>query len=450
MEGPSRSSATLRSEAGPTRETFSGDQDPGFSAEIPDTQWQWIELLLETRDTPISDEDRRRLELELTADTCKNYIDILETKYGKKGGNKFIKAFEPVIEGLKAYTDGLNTLTKNSAGLSITWGVIQLLLECAMHSYKILGHITKLLESYTYSLKLYMEYAKDFIGHPRLDEALISMYMTYLDTCIRSANFLKKCPSVNFFRGLFWGGKDSRDVEKVMEDLKQCFKIVKKEVSYAKHQRDHAMHRDIQAMAAIQGPSKWYMMQEHKGWPEAKMLPTDRPLEYHSRGGEVKQVEHHLNAEKAMSDCDVRVCIIHGMPGVGKTQLALHIACRWEGPVFWLNAETRVNLKESLGEIATILRLDVEPGTHGQEPSNLAKQWLATHNGWLLVYDNADNFEAMAELYWPTLSQGSVLVTTRNKGLSIPLHVPDHSISLSLLPMSTNSRQHPTSCLEPL
>lgn len=163
-----------------------------------------------------------------------------------------------------------------------------------------------------------------------------------------------------------------------MEDLKQCFKIVKKEVSYAKHQRDHAMHRDIQAMAAIQGPSKWYMMQEHKGWPEAKMLPTDRPLEYHSRGGEVKQVEHHLNAEKAMSDCDVRVCIIHGMPGVGKTQLALHIACRWEGPVFWLNAETRVNLKESLGEIATILRLDVEPGTHGQEPSNLAKQWLAT------------------------------------------------------------------------
>lgn len=216
MEGPSRSSATLRSEAGPTRETFSGDQDPGFSAEIPDTQWQWIELLLETRDTPISDEDRRRLELELTADTCKNYIDILETKYGKKGGNKFIKAFEPVIEGLKAYTDGLNTLTKNSAGLSITWGVIQLLLEvsfelspflywrfstwltfpkCAMHSYKILGHITKLLESYTYSLKLYMEYAKDFIGHPRLDEALISMYMTYLDTCIRSANFLKKCPS---------------------------------------------------------------------------------------------------------------------------------------------------------------------------------------------------------------------------------------------------------------
>lgn len=45
----------------------------------------------------------------------------------------------------------------------------------------------------------------------------------------------------------------------------------------------------------------------------------------------------------------------------------------------------------------------------------------------------------MAEVYWPTLSQGSVLVTTRNKDLSLPLHVPDQIISLSLLPMSTDA-----------
>ncbi|KAK1239028.1 hypothetical protein MKX08_006089 [Trichoderma sp. CBMAI-0020] len=97
------------------------------------------------------------------------------------------------------------------------------------------------------------------------------------------------------------------------------------------------------------------------------------------------------------SDCDIRVCVIHGMFGVGKTQLALEIACQWEGPVFWLNAETPLNLKESFDEIARILRLDVEPGMHGKDLGNLAKQWLATHNGWLLVYDNTKSFEAMAE-----------------------------------------------------
>lgn len=198
------------------RENVSENQDADGPTKSLETKWQWLESLQETHDTPISDKDRRRLEQELTADTCKIYINELKAKYEKKGGSKFMNAFEPVVEGLKAYTDGLNTLTKNSAGLSIAWGVIQLVLEvsfelsrlpygrlstwlnlpkCARHSHKVLGHIARLIGSHTHSLSLYVEYARDFIGYPRLDEALVSMHMTYLDTCIRSANFLKKAPS---------------------------------------------------------------------------------------------------------------------------------------------------------------------------------------------------------------------------------------------------------------
>lgn len=163
-----------------------------------------------------------------------------------------------------------------------------------------------------------------------------------------------------------------------MDDLTECFKIVKREVCYAKHQRGHTIRCDIQTMAAFQGLSKWYMMQEHKGWPKAKLLPLDRRVNYHSRGEETGKAEHHLNTGQMASDCNIRVCVIHGMLGVGKTQFALDIACRWEGPVFWLNAETPFKLKESLDEIARMLRLDVEPGMHGKDPGNLAKQWLAT------------------------------------------------------------------------
>ncbi|EHK47610.1 hypothetical protein TRIATDRAFT_93094 [Trichoderma atroviride IMI 206040] len=308
-----------------------------------------------------------------------------------------MNAIKPVVEGLKAYTDGLNTLTKNALGLSITWGVIQLILECAGHSYKILGHIAKLIGTRTHTLSLFIEYSKDFIRYPRLDKALVT----------------------NFFRGFFWGGKKSRDMEKVMDDLMECFKIVKREVSYAKHQRgharrqedhsrrqeDHARHQrnhaircEIQTMAAFQGPSKWYMMQEHKGWPDAKMLPLNRRVKYYSRDEEIVKAQHHLSTGHMASDCNIRVCVIHGMFGVGKTQLALEIACQWEGPVFWLNAETPIKLKESLDEIARILRLDVEPGMHGKDLGNLAKQWLATHNGWLLIYDDLTSFDAINAL----------------------------------------------------
>ncbi|PON24723.1 hypothetical protein TGAM01_v206231 [Trichoderma gamsii] len=403
MERPSRSSTTSVHETRLPRENVSGEQDANSPATIPTSQWEWLKKLQEEHGTPISDQNRQRLEKELTADTCKIYINYLKEKYEKKGTSKFMNAIKPVVEGLKAYTDGLNTLTKNSLGLSITWGVIQ------------------------------------YGRYPRLDEALISMYMAYLDTCIRAANFLERSASANFFRGFFWGGKKSRDMEKVMDDLTECFKIVKREVSYAKHQRDHALRCDIQTIVAFQGPSNWYMTQEHNGWPFAKMLPLDRRAEYYLRNNEIDGVEHHLKPIKNTSDCDVRVCVIHGMLGVGKTQFALEIASRWGGPVFWLNAETPVKLKGSLDEVARILRLNVEPRMHGKELGNLAKEWLATHDGWLLVYDDPKSFEAMAEVYWPTLSQGSVLVTTRNKDLSIPPDVSKQFISLSLLPISTDA-----------
>ncbi|KAM0470497.1 hypothetical protein ACHAPX_009863, partial [Trichoderma viride] len=362
MERPSRSSTTSGQETRLLRENVSEEQDADSPATIPTSQWQRLKKLQEEHGTPISDANRQRLEKELTADTCKIYINHLKEKYEKKGGSKSMNAIKPVVEGLKAYTDGLNTLTKNSLGLSITWG-------CAGHSHKILGHIAKL------------------IGSP------------------------------NFFRGFFWGGKKSRDMEKVMGDLTERFKTVKREVGYAKHQRDHAIRCDIQTITAFQG----------------------RRTKYYPRGKEIDEAEHHLNTVKTELDCNVRCCVIHGMLGVGKTQFALKIAHRWGAPVFWLNAETPVKLKESLDEIARILKLNVEPGMHGKELGNLAKQWLATHNGWLLVYDNTTSFDAMEEVYWPTLSRGSVLVTTRNRDLSIPPRASKNVISLSLLPMSTDA-----------
>lgn len=129
MERLSRSSTTSGHETRLPRENVSEEQDANSPATILTSQWQWLKKLQEEHGTPISDANRQRLEKELTADTCKIYINHLKEKYAKKGESKFMNAIKPVVEGLKAYTDGLNTLTKNSLGLSITWGVIQLMLE---------------------------------------------------------------------------------------------------------------------------------------------------------------------------------------------------------------------------------------------------------------------------------------------------------------------------------
>jgi hypothetical protein len=52
----------------------------------------------------------------------------------------------------------------------------------------------------------------------------------------------------------------------------------------------------------------------------------------------------------------------------------------------------------------------------------------------LLVYDNATSFEIIEECYWPSLSQGSVIVSTQIEGLSLPSS-PDNR-PIHLLPMT--------------
>lgn len=81
MERSSRSPTTSGHETGLPHEDVSEKQDADSPAKIPETQWQWLKKLQEEHDTPISDENRRRLEQELTADTCKIYINHLKVSF---------------------------------------------------------------------------------------------------------------------------------------------------------------------------------------------------------------------------------------------------------------------------------------------------------------------------------------------------------------------------------
>jgi len=69
-------------------------------------------------------------------------------------------------------------------------------------------------------------------------------------------------------------------------------------------------------------------------------------------------------------------------------------------------------------------------------------QWLATHEHWLLILDNADEV-AILRAWLPQLKQGAVVVTTRAKATepivkSVPLDVMSDTEAVDLLAMRTN------------
>ncbi|PMD21094.1 TPR-like protein [Hyaloscypha hepaticicola] len=137
-----------------------------------------------------------------------------------------------------------------------------------------------------------------------------------------------------------------------------------------------------------------------------------------------------------------KICVIHGVGGIGKTQLAIEYArlhkARYTS-FFWLDGKTEESLIRSLLLIASRLPKGQVPGVDNQEIKGLEEsrkraqevlQWFAfkENTQWLLVYDNIDktsyeeetsdqNTESSSTYditrYFPRGDTGSIIITTR-------------------------------------
>ena len=126
----------------------------------------------------------------------------------------------------------------------------------------------------------------------------------------------------------------------------------------------------------------------------------------------------------------VTVQSVHGMGGIGKTQLAVEYAHRHAtdyDAVWWIAAEEPALLPGQFAALAT--RLGRQPESDPAALRELVHDALRQVPGWLLVFDNADSVEDIAG--WipvaplPAGVPGHVVVTTRRGGFSTVGRVHD-------------------------
>ncbi|MFH8469996.1 FxSxx-COOH system tetratricopeptide repeat protein [Streptomyces sp. NPDC017991] len=177
-------------------------------------------------------------------------------------------------------------------------------------------------------------------------------------------------------------------------------------------------------------------------------LMVNVPLRNNSfvgRMGLLRTVKDELRARDTAA---VLPHALHGLGGVGKSQLALEYVYRHQreyNVICWIPAERESLILTALAGLAARLRVAPAGQDGGGAPTaNTAVpavlEALRTgvpYDNWLLVFDNAENVELVRN-FFPANGPGKIIVTSRNRewervAMSLPVNVFEREESVELL-----------------
>ncbi|KAJ9493310.1 hypothetical protein H2202_011226 [Exophiala xenobiotica] len=169
------------------------------------------------------------------------------------------------------------------------------------------------------------------------------------------------------------------------------------------------------------------------------MSAIPEAVQFVGREHEQAEMRRVLHSHKSRSSV-----VLHGLGGIGKTQLAIEYIRRHKEKytaIFWLNANDEESLKLSFRNIAqrvledqrdrpsTSALANVDLDENLDQMVTAVRTWLNLRKNtrWLLIYDNYDNPQTPGNLdssavdirqFLPRADHGSIIITTRSAHVS--------------------------------
>jgi NB-ARC domain len=164
------------------------------------------------------------------------------------------------------------------------------------------------------------------------------------------------------------------------------------------------------------------------------LVPFERNPMFCGRDSLLQQIEHELLLDMSMR-YNHRLAL-HGLGGVGKTQVALEYAYQHKNSydhVFWIQGAERTLTISDLTRVARETNcIDVKDESQPEMISSQVLKWLNHQCGWLLIIDNVNDVNSVKDLLPATGSHGHVLITTRDSDVK---RIPAEGLEIPPLPL---------------
>ncbi len=158
-------------------------------------------------------------------------------------------------------------------------------------------------------------------------------------------------------------------------------------------------------------------------------IPYGVNLRFFGRDHELHFLKTALHPQH---DTQLRAVGIHGLGGIGKTQLALQYAntsLDFYHVIAWIPAHTKSNIVHAISRLAKRLELADEAKGDGNHRHNVVKvrEWLnITGKPFLLIFDDVNNIEHLEQIV--SIKSEYLFFSLSRLGNSTALEPPDAAL----------------------
>ncbi|KAK0644422.1 hypothetical protein B0T16DRAFT_460481 [Cercophora newfieldiana] len=331
---------------------------------------------------------------------------LVQQAYKDRRSSRAIEMFSKHISFLQSWTAVISTFVQYDPNPSaLVWGSIQAVILMIMRESERLEAIGMYFEELFSTLEIMKRYLSLYPNNMLLRSYQSSMLDEYLGFVLGCLRRWKRHPIINMVTMSM--DRHFKSCKSTMDSLTKRFE---KEATISGHEVLGKLHADMEVVR----PTEPDVPSTVAVTTKRTTVRLERNEFFHGREKLLEDLHSKLDAGGSRG---IRKCVISGMGGSGKTQMALEYAYRYQQSyncIFWVDAELESTLVDNyLGILAHLPGVVLEPGE--KEKMLKVKDWLSTTDErWLLIFDNVtENFPLAPYMPSGLNCDGSVIITTQ-------------------------------------